>query len=274
MIKLIVTDIDGTLVKDGSRTLPKELVETIGELLDRGVHFVAASGRSRISTERLFEPLKDRIYYATCNGTLMGRYGELLFAESLDRKLLNEILADVRTVKDTVPFLTGAGVMYADCEEEEIIRWLVEGYQEDVTRVPDIGAMPDEFVKLSVYDKKHRSGETFRSFCEKWKGVVSTSTAGAMWLDVFKLGVNKGTAVRWFQKFFGVTAEETLAFGDQQNDVEMLKASYHSYAVGNAILEVKETARYLTDTCENGGALKVLRGLLEEKKRYISEGLV
>ena len=125
--------------------------------------------------------------------------------------------------------------------------------------------MPDEFVKLSVYDKKHRSGETFLSFCEKWKGVVSLSTAGAMWLDIYKLGVNKGTALRWFQKFFGVTGEETLALGDQQNDVEMLKAARHSYAVGNAIPEAKRAARYVTESCEDGGALKVFRSLLEEK---------
>lgn len=265
MIRMVITDIDGTLVKDGSKTLPTELVDTIGELLDGGVRFVAASGRSQISTERLFEPIKERIYYATCNGTLMGGYGKSLFAECLDRKLLEEILADVRTLKDTVPFLTGAGVMYADSDEEEVIRWLREGYQEDITQVADISAMPDEFVKLSVYDKKHQSGETFRSFCEKWKGVVSVSTAGAMWLDIYKLGVNKGTATRWYQNYFGVTPEETLALGDQQNDVEMLRAAHHSYAVGNAISEAKQAARYMADTCENGGALKVLRSLIEEK---------
>ena len=265
MIKMVITDIDGTLVEDGSKTLPAELVDTIVKLLDGGIRFVAASGRSQISTERLFEPVRERIYYATCNGTLMGSYRKPLFAEGLDRKLLEEILADVRTVKDTVPFLTGAGVMYADSDEEEVIRWLREGYQEDIVQVEDMSLMPDEFVKLSVYDKKHRSGETFLSFCEKWKGVVSLSTAGAMWLDIYKLGVNKGTALRWFQKFFGVTGEETLALGDQQNDVEMLKAARHSYAVGNAIPEAKRAARYVTESCEDGGALKVFRSLLEEK---------
>ena len=71
MIKLIMTDIDGTLVKDGSSTLPKELVDTVNALIDRGIHFVANSGRSLISTERLFDPIKDRIYYAACNGALM-----------------------------------------------------------------------------------------------------------------------------------------------------------------------------------------------------------
>lgn len=265
MIKMVVTDIDGTLVKDGTRTLPGELKETIGELLDRGVYFVAASGRSSISVERLFGPLKERIYYATCNGTLMGRYREVLFAESVERGLLHEILADVRNVEGTVPFLTGEGIMYSDCDEEELLHWLKEGYQEEITQVPDIAAMPGEFVKLSVYDKKHRSGETFRSFCEKWRGVVSVSTAGAMWLDIFKLGVNKGTAVRWFQDFFGVAPEETLALGDQQNDVEMLRAAHHSYAVGNAIPEAKKAARYVAEPCDQGGALKVLRALLAEK---------
>ena len=263
MIKMVITDIDGTLVKDGTGTLPPELAETIRALLDQGIHFVAASGRSQISTERLFASLKERIYYATCNGVLMGRCGELLFAESMERKLLDRLLSDVRSIPDTIPFLTGAGIMYADSDDEDVIRWLVEGYQEDVTRVADMGAMEGEFVKLSVYDKKHKSGETFRSFCEKWKGIVSTSTAGAMWLDIYKLGVNKGTAARWYQKFFGVLPEETLALGDQQNDVEMLRAAYHSYAVGNAILEAKEAARYVADTCENGGALKVLQSLLK-----------
>lgn len=262
MIKLVATDIDGTLVKDGSRTLSVELERTIGELLDQGIYFVAASGRSKTSVERLFGTLKERIYYATCNGTLMGSYQKLLLAESVEKKLLNEILADVRTIKDTIPFLTGADIMYTDSEEEEVIRWLTEGYQEDITRVEDISVMPEDFVKLSVYDKNHRSGETFRAFCEKWKDVVSVSTAGVMWLDIYKLGVNKGTAVQWFQKFFNVSPEETLVMGDQQNDVEMLKTAYYSYAVGNAIPEVKKAARYVTDTCENGGAFKTLRSIL------------
>ena len=262
MIKLIMTDIDGTLVKDGSSTLPKELVDTVNALIDRGIHFVANSGRSLISTERLFDPIKDRIYYAACNGALMGRYQELLFAETVEKSLLLTLLEDVRTIKDTVPFFTGAGIMYSDSEDEELLRWMTEGYQEDITRVPDIAAMPEDFVKLSVYDKKHRSGETFRSFCEKWKGVVSTATAGSMWLEVFKFGISKGTAVRWYQNYFGVTPEETLTMGDQQNDVPMLKEAYHSYAVGNAIPEVKAAARHVVDTCENGGAIAVLKSLL------------
>lgn len=262
MIKLIATDIDGTLVKDGASTLPEGMAETIAALMDKGIVFVAASGRSLISLERLFYPIKERIYYAACNGTQTGTYKNLMFAENLDKKLLKELIEDIRQYENTVPFLTNADTMYSDTEDEELLTWLAEGYQENITRVQDIARMPDEFVKLSVYDKSLRSGETFRGFREKWQGLVSTATAGSMWLDVYKSGVNKGTAIKRLQEHLGITPEETMAFGDQQNDIEMLKAAYHSYAVANALPQVKETARYVTDSNVDGGALKVFRSLL------------
>ncbi|QNM06165.1 HAD family hydrolase [Qiania dongpingensis] len=262
MIKLIVTDIDGTLVEDGANTLPEGMMETIEALIDRGIVFVAASGRSLVSLERLFEPIKEKIYYAACNGTLVGPYRNLMFTENLEKDLLKELLQDAREYEDAVAFLTGAGIMYSDTQDEELLQWLTEGYREDITRVPDIAQMPDDFVKLSIYDRNRRSGETFRPFFEKWDGMVSMATAGAMWLDVYKIGVNKGTAVKKLQELLGISREETLAFGDQQNDIEMLGKAYHSYAIGNALPEVKAAARYVADSNVNGGALKVFRSLL------------
>lgn len=262
MIKLIATDIDGTLVKDGASRLPDGMVETIGALIDKGIIFAAASGRSLVSLERLFEPVKERIYYAACNGTLTGRYHDLMFTESLDHGLLTEMLEDIRAYESGIPFLTDAGCMYSDSSDKEIIAWLTEGYRENILQVPDLAAVDRETVKLCVYDRKGKADETFRPFIEKWSGAVSAATAGSMWLDVYKKGVNKGTAVKKLQDYFGVTPEETLTFGDQQNDIEMLKAAYHSYAIGNALPEVKAAARFVADTNINGGALKVFRTLL------------
>ena len=264
MIKLIVTDLDGTLVKDGSASMPRSLRDTIEELLDRGVLFTACTGRSLISAQRLFGDLKDRIYFIACNGTQTGRGNELLFSEELDPELLKELILDIRTVSDVVPFLTGNGFMYSDTKDEELVDWLINGYQEDITRVPDIIQKREGVVKLSVYDKNLRSGETFRPFREKWKDRVSVVTAGKMWLDVYRAGINKGTAVRKLQASLGILPEETMSFGDQQNDMEMLKSAYYSYAVENALPEVKETARFAAGPCEEGGATEVMRRLLKE----------
>ena len=266
MIKLIATDIDGTLVKDGSSSLPEELSRTIESVIDRGIIFAACTGRSMISARRLFGPLQERIHFIACNGTQIGQGGKLLFSEDVDRALLNKMAKDIRRYPFAVPFFTGDNVMYADTDDDKLLEWMESGYQEDITRVADITAMPGKFVKLSVFDKNRNSGESFRDFCEKWKGQVSMATAGKMWLDIYKAGVNKGTALRKLQASLGITPEETMAFGDQQNDIEMLKAASYSYAVENALPEVKKKARYVAGGWETGGVRKVMEELLRSQR--------
>ena len=58
--------------------------------------------------------------------------------------------------------------------------------------------------------------------------------AGDMWMDCMAKDVNKGKAVRTIQESLGIKTEETMAFGDQLNDIEMLNQAYYSFAVANA----------------------------------------
>ena len=80
-----------------------------------------------------------------------------------------------------------------------------------------------------------------------------------MWMDCMALGVNKGAAIQKIQESLDILPEETMAFGDQMNDVEMLARAYYSYAIGNARQEVKAAARFQADTNVRDGVLKVLR---------------
>jgi len=81
-------------------------------------------------------------------------------------------------------------------------------------------------------------------------------------MDCMRPGINKGQAVKLLQDSLGIKPEETMAFGDQLNDVEMLKQAYYSFAVGNAREEVKAVARFQADTNVNDGVLKILKLLL------------
>ena len=69
-------------------------------------------------------------------------------------------------------------------------------------------------------------------------------------------------AVKLLQDSLEIKPEETMAFGDQLNDIEMLEQAYYSFAVGNARPEVKAIARFQTDTNVNDGVLKILKLLL------------
>ena len=75
-------------------------------------------------------------------------------------------------------------------------------------------------------------------------------------------GVNKGQAVKRLQESLEIRPEETMAFGDQLNDIEMLQQAYYSFAVANAREEVRKLARFQADSNKNDGVLKVLKQLL------------
>lgn len=262
MIKLIASDIDGTLVRDGESKLNDELIEVIDKLHKKGIIFTAASGRSVVSEKQLFEAVGDKIYYIGCNGTYLGSYEKCLYRSVIRLEYVKEIVRDCRRYPGCTLFLNADDGYYTDTKDKNIIEWLEQGYKEKVYSVDDLLEVDEDIIKACLYDPECQADITGEALIDKWSNKVSVVTAGAMWLDFFDINASKGAALCKLQKMLGITKEETMAFGDQQNDIEMLKQAYYSYAVGNAIDEVKQVARYEADTNINNGVLKVLKTLL------------
>ena len=79
MIKLIASDIDGTLVVDGTNKVNPEIFEVLIKLKEKGIQFAAASGRQWASIEAVFEPIKEKVFYLSDNGAYVGCHGRNLF---------------------------------------------------------------------------------------------------------------------------------------------------------------------------------------------------
>ena len=86
MIKLIASDLDGTLLQNNAQELNPEMFDIIWKLKEKGIHFIAASGRQYASMRRLFEPVKDEISYITENGSLCIHKGETLKRDVMERE--------------------------------------------------------------------------------------------------------------------------------------------------------------------------------------------
>lgn len=260
MIKLVVSDIDGTLLEDGGNQLNPELFEVILKLRQKGMQFAAASGRQWASIEAVFEPVKEKIFYLSDNGAYVGMCGRQLFVNPIDRELVRQMIQDIRA-EGLIAMLSGPDVVYLDQDDEEFYRWMVEGYKFRVERVKDLLEVEGPFIKLSAYKKSHVEAAT-KGLREKYGHRLKMTISGDMWLDCMASSVNKGEAVKLLQESLGIAPEETIAFGDQLNDMEMLKQAYYSFAIGNARPEVKAAARFQADTNVRDGVLKVLRQLL------------
>lgn len=262
MIKLICSDIDGTLVKDGSIHINPEIFDVILKLKEKGIHFAAASGRQAASIERVFEPIREKIFYIAENGGYIGCYGRTLFTRKISREKLTEIVRELRELGDCEFMLAGARYSYTESKNTEFLDWLLNEYHYQLKQVDDVLACDDEFVKLSVY-REHDVDKHIKGITDKWKDEMQIACAGAVWMDFMEKNVNKGSAIRELQEALSITREETMAFGDQLNDIQMLESAYYSYAVANARPETKAVARFEAGSYEEDGVLKVLKNLLE-----------
>lgn len=261
MIKLIVSDIDGTLVTDGSHDLNPEVLDVILKLREKGIQFAAASGRQWASIESIFEPIKKKIFYLSDNGAYVGCHGRNLFLNPIDRQTVMDLVQDVRADEGLDIMLSGPDVVYLETKNQEFIDWMVNGYHFRVEEVDDLTKVDSEFIKISVYRKAEVEAHT-KALQEKYKDRLKITIAGDMWMDCMRPGINKGQAVKLLQDSLEIKPEETMVFGDQLNDIEMLKQAYYSFAVGNARPEVKAAARFQTDTNVNDGVLKILKLLV------------
>ena len=257
MIKLVVTDVDGTLVEDGSPNINPELFETILKLREKGIQFAVASGRPWASVERTFDPVKKKVFYIANNGSYIGCYGRSLYVYPIDRQIMKRLILAVRQIPGLSMVYAAADGDYTESKDEALCNWLVESYKFNLRRVDDLLEVAEDCTKLSIY--KDSGVETAaRSLVEEFKEILQISCAGDMWLDCMAKDVNKGHAVKVIQDSLGIKPEETMAFGDQLNDVEMLKHVQHGIAMGNGTKAAKEAADYITAPLHEDGIYKGL----------------
>ena len=84
---------------------------------------------------------------------------------------------------------------------------------------------------------------------------MNSFLSGSAYLEYCPLGVDKGTAILEFCKLFGISPEQTIAVGDEWNDISMIKAAHVGIAVENAVDAVKEAADYVTVRDHNHDAV-------------------
>ena len=262
MIKMIVSDVDGTLAEDGAGSLNPELYEVILKLKKQSIYFVGASGRHQVSLEHVFEPIKDQIFYISANGCYVGCRGRELFLTEYKEGLAAEMITDMRNAGMDL-MIDGVDCVYTDSKNEEFVDWLVNGYHFKVTRVDDLMELKEPILKVSGCIMSGIAEEKAEYIKQKYGDQLKVTLAGKQWLDTMDPNVNKGNALKLLQDSLEITPEETMAFGDQLNDIEMLKRAYYSFAVANARPEARAAARFAADSNVNQGPLKVMKLLLK-----------
>ena len=260
MIKLVVTDIDGTLLPEGTHSLDPEYFQVISQLREKGMQFAAASGRHWKSIDQLFEPVRDKIFYIADNGAYLGTSKRELFVHTLPRETAMDIIREARKLDGVEVAASCVNKAYMEIQGRTW-KWLQEGYQYNMQIIDDLTKVEEGIIKLAL-DCPFHVDQIAEEFRKKYGDKVKMAVSGDTWLDIIPQETSKGASVKELQERLGNSPEETMAFGDQLNDLDMLEQAYYSYAVGNAREEVKKAVRFQADRNDRNGVLKVLKTLI------------
>ena len=154
MIRLIATDVDGTIAADGSCEINPEYYTVIRKLRALGIQVAAASGRQKDSLLDLFAPVKEKIFYISNNGAGLGCWNRELYVQGMPPELIHELMADVAKLPDCQMILSGVDTCFYSPETEDwFIRYLREDYHFEALPLPENMEEIDlsGIVKIAVY---------------------------------------------------------------------------------------------------------------------------
>jgi len=261
MIKLIASDMDGTLLTTDKR-LPVDFTDVVRALYKKGVSFCIASGRQYASLRRDLEDLVGELIFIAENGALIMEHDEQLFIDPLDACDLPHIVRAAEGLERVYPVVCRSDAALVDKTASEAFVTELRMYYEQTFVVDDLaGACADfhDVCKVAFYDAGDAATHLLPVLKQRLGGDHSVILSGANWVDVMKPGVNKGRAMRMLQQIKGISPDESMAFGDYLNDLELLESVTESYAMENALEELKAIARHIAPPNDEDGVMRVVK---------------
>ncbi len=256
MIQYIASDLDGTLLPDGGQDMNPEIFDLILQLKEKGIRFIAASGRQYHSIRQLFLPVQEDISYITENGSLCLHQGQVIHRGTIERELGLRIIDTRKEFPDCHTLLSCESRAYTDSRNPDFIHHMRDVLHNDIAFVDDLHKIQEPFLKLAICDPNGTDRmEPFLK--ERFSSEIRVVTAGRIWVDFLAPDADKGKALEVLLKHLNIPPENGIAFGDQQNDTEMLRFAGTGYAMKTAAPGVAEYADRITES-----VTEVIRTLL------------
>ncbi len=259
-IKLIVSDVDGTLVSS-SNQISEEAKEIIRKLKQKKISFSLASQRVHSSLVPIANELDIDIPIISLNGTLIqDRKGEVVLNRSvIDKKYVERALNLAERYYVKIALCYNDQIVYT--EDNSVIRDFMTRLGTTYTAVDSYNNYKDKVLEIimSGNDRKimkHIQKKMTPAFGLrlKVKYYRSQSFQGVYNIEILRKGINKNTGLKKLAKYMKVHKNEVMVFGDWYNDRDLFQFGGTNIALANAVDELKDIADYVTDKSndENG----------------------
>ena len=259
---MIATDIDGTMLRSDGSLAPR-VKAALRAAADAGIHVVPATGRPLIITNDVIDRLELDHYWVFANGAVTRHLArdELIRGFWMDHEVTRDLLGLLR--RD----LPGAGfaIEFEDTVAFEAGFERVVPNPPDQAPVEDLNASLDESVahwqrvqKILVYDLSIEVEELFARITKVVGKRAAPSYSGLDFVELAAGVVTKATALELLARDLGIDASQVVSFGDNHNDLAMLRWAGRGYAMGNATADARAAAdEVIGDNDADGLAVKI-----------------
>ena len=270
-IKIVATDMDGTLLDPrGQLDLPR-LEKILDKLDQRGVRFVIATGNEVHRMRQLLGHLAERVVLVVANGARIFENNELLQAQTWDDAMVDRALAHFKGRECQDQFVVTAmnggfvkkGTVFTELDKFMTPEMIEKLYQR-MNFVDEFD--PSLFggvLKMSMVVGEERLDSVLQEINDLFYGHVRAVSSGYGCIDILQDGIHKAWGLVELLKRWDLKPEQIMAFGDSENDIEMLELAGISYAMENAEEAVKEIATKVAPANSQAGVYKVLENWLE-----------
>ncbi|MDO4668134.1 MAG: sugar-phosphatase [Streptococcus sp.] len=262
-IKLVAVDIDGTLLNNKKEITP-EVYSAIQDAKDAGVKVVIATGRPISGVKSLLSELhlnEAGNYVVTFNGGLVQdtATGEELIKETLSHEDYLDIEFLSRKLGVHMHAITKDGIYTAN---RDIGKYTV--YEANLVNMPVFYRTPDEMknkeiVKMMYIDEPEFLEQIIAKLPKELYNHYTLVKSAPFYLEIVKKSVNKGMAISHLAEKLGITKEQTMAIGDEENDRAMLEVVGNPVVMENGNSELKKIAKYITKTNDESGVAYAIR---------------
>lgn len=229
MIKLIASDLDGTLLEpDG--TLPEGIFETIEELSALGIRFIAASGRQYANLQRLFQPVWKQMAFVCENGAVNVIDDKIIGVVPIADDMAQELVRDIQDAGMNL-LISGKRNSYVLNQNRAFTDDIIYRLRNNAAVINDVSEICEPMLKISGQISTGLP-EISARFSEKWENRISAVVSGADWFD-FTIA-HKGIGLEMIIKEMNVKPSELVAFGDNFNDERMLALAGYPFLMQQA----------------------------------------
>ena len=273
-IKLIATDMDGTILdSQGLLDLPR-LEKILDRLEEKGIRFVIATGNEIHRVRQLLGHLTDRVVLIVANGAKIFENNQLIQVETWDNELVEKALTFFKGQECQNQFVITSmnggfvkeGTIFTQLDKF-MTPEMIELFYQRMNFVEELH--PELFggvLKMSLVVGEDRMDQVQEDFNQVFNGYVQAVSSGYGCLDIIQYGIHKAWALQELLKRWNIKSEEIMAFGDSENDVEMLELAGIAYAMENADEKAKAVATDIAPANSQGGVYQVLEAWLDKNR--------